>query len=379
MRLFVIRTFFAGLILILGLMAGDTYAGVPARQDKPLSPIHYTISDDGTSATILLDKDSADAVKDLVNQLTQTGNLGSVKAVVYAPQGQVPVLILTGTKSDVENRLVFIRQFLPDLRRKHLVVISAALRELSEDDALNIGLTVTPDLTGMTTTGSQAAMAAATGKKPALSSLAQLNMDQPVSNILQFNEIMNRGRVLVSSDVYTPNGIKASITNLQQVPIFSTDNNGNVMTQYQPLETSITVLPTTLDYREEEPHKSQVRVDVTVKVSIITSERTFKATTAPEYSTKNYSTTRVVTADNQTYIVGSFVTDQNYKTQVGVPFLSKIPILKYFFSREETNRQRGAAILTLSVRLLPIQNTVLDPAMHPLESLKKTTDSESGK
>jgi len=366
-----------GFFLILALLGSSNTAFGSGNQDNVPSAVHYSLSLDGTTATILLDRENAEAVRELVNQLTQNGNLGNVKAMVYLPQGQVPILILTGKQGEVKEKLDFIRHLLPDGKQKHLVVISAALRELTEEDALSIGLNLSPDLLGLTTTGTTAAMAVATGDgKPDYSALLQLNLDQPLSNFVQLNEVMNRGKVLVSSDVYTPNGTKAQISNLQQVPIFSTDNNGNVMTQYQQLETSITVIPTTLNYREDKPEESEIRIDATVKASIITSEHTFKATTAPEYTTKNYTTTRVLKANNQTYLVGSYVTDQNYKTNVGLPILSQIPLLKYLFSMEENRKQRTAAILTLAVRLVPLKNAILDPSAQPLERLKESTDQE---
>ena len=339
---------------------------------------NFTLGLDGTVATILLDRESVEGVRDLIDRLDQNGTLGNVKGIVFAPEGQAPMLILLGGKDEILKKVALIKRFLPDESEAHMVVIAASLRELSEDDAINIGLTLSPDIMGGQIS-TQLTMEKRSSEIAdyALYATGQL-WNVPVSNIMQLNEALNRSRVLVSSEVYTRNGIKAQLSNIQQVPIFSTDSNNNVMTSYQELETTVSVVPTTLDYKKETPQESQVRVDVNVKISVITGQHSFESTTAPEYTTKTFSTTRVLKANNERYVVGTFVNDGQYKSQFGIPVLSKIPILKYLFSREGTRMQRNVAILTLAVRLLPI--TVEDLTIdvqhkNPLEELYKRKGS----
>lgn len=159
---------------------------------------------------------------------------------------------------------------------------------------------------------------------------------------------------------------------MQQEPIFSTDTNRNVMTSYQQLETSVDVVPTTIDYKMDKPEDSQVRVDVLVKISVITGQRSLGSATAPAYTTKTFATTRVLKANNERYIVGTFVNDAQYKSQYGIPLLSRIPILKYLFSRDENKTERNVAILTLAVRLVPMKVKALTIDVEhkdPLEML----------
>jgi type II secretory pathway component GspD/PulD (secretin) len=95
-----------------------------------------------------------------------------------------------------------------------------------------------------------------------------------------------------------------------------------------------------------------VRLDITVKVSLISGEKRTGDVTAPQYSDKSFKTTRVFPADGRTYLVGSFVSDSDITSRTGVPFLSKIPLIKYLFSQKSTTRSRSYALLTLAVGVM---------------------------
>ncbi len=370
------------------VIGSDTINAVPPQQsgagpfpslEPEANPLNFKLSPDGTIATMLFDRESAEAMRGLIAQLEQNGNLGKVKGIVYSAAGFTPMLILLGQKEEVLRKVDLLKQFLPDQNQAHMVVIAASLRELSEDDAMNIGLTLSPDIIGATLSSS-AQMIKNSSQSADYSFTGSADLSSvPISNIIQLNEALNRSKVLVSSEVYTRNGTKALLTNAQQVPIFSTDSNKNVMTSYQQLETSVDVIPTTIDYRKEAPQESQVRVDVLVKISVVTGQHSFGAATAPEYTTKTFATTRVLKANNERYVVGTFVNDGQYKTQFGIPLLSKIPILKYLFSRDGTRSQRNVAILTLAVKLIPMQvNDLTIDVQHqnPLEMLYERKGSK---
>jgi type II secretory pathway component GspD/PulD (secretin) len=354
-------------------------SGPSPSLEPEANPLNFKLSPDGTIATMLFDRESAEAMRGLIAQLEQNGNLGKVKGIVYSAAGFTPMLILLGQKEEVIRKVDLLKQFLPDQNQAHMVVIAASLRELSEDDAMNIGLTLSPDIIGATLSSS-ALMVKNASQSADYSFTGSADLSSiPISNIIQLNEALNRSKVLVSSEVYTRNGTKALLTNAQQVPIFSTDSNKNVMTSYQQLETSVDVIPTTIDYRKEAPQESQVRVDVLVKISVVTGQHSFGAATAPEYTTKTFATTRVLKANNERYVVGTFVNDGQYKTQFGIPLLSKIPILKYLFSRDGTRSQRNVAILTLAVKLIPMQVkdlTIDVQHQNPLEMLYERKGSK---
>ena len=60
---------------------------------------------------------------------------------------------------------------------------------------------------------------------------------------------------------------------------------------------------------------------------------------------------------NREVTLGSWESEREVKETIGVPFLSEIPILKYFFSTTTTSRER-------SIFLLTVKATIADTAQH---------------
>ena len=319
----------------------------PAYAENVLNNPKYDVSSDGTVAIIPININMVTAAKDFVQQL-QTSNVIRVSSMVYAPPGLPPYMLLSGSPNDLQQALEVMQRLFADHTSTHLIIIAASLRELTQSNSRYIGINPVPTLTGrMTIDWNRSTDIPSTRTDTK-------HLEATSSDIVSLNEALNNSKVLVSSEVYTPNGIKSQISNIKSVPIFSTDNQGNVQTQFQNLETSISVIPTVIEYNEEKPEDSIIRVDVDIKVSIISGSSAMKGVSAPESSVKTMTTTRMLPADNHSYVIGTFITDNDTKSTSGVPILGKIPLLKYLFSQEHTEKQRNTAVLTLAVRLLPL-------------------------
>lgn len=331
-------------MMVLGLAATGLGAAPGDQAPEGQAP---EFDSTGTIMIIPLDVNVVGAAKEFVQQV-QTSSVLHVSATVYAPPGIAPKLVMSGGQDDLRQALEIFRKLVPQRANRHLVVISAALLEIKNADKLNVGVNAVP-VVGATSTFNW-------GRNND-GSHSKNNAHQVTgtwTDAVALNDALSKSKVLVSSEVYTPSGVKAQISDVQSVPTFSADNNGNVQTQYQNLETSINVIPTVLKFDGDKPEESQIRVDVDVKVSIISGDDTFKSVSAPEYSVKTMTTTRVLNADGKSYVIGAFTTDSNIKNVSGIPLLGKLPLLKYLFSQEYTQRERNTAVLTLSVRLLPV-------------------------
>lgn len=320
---------------------------VDGQDQKFLDQLNYELLSDETVAIVPLNSNSVTAAKEFVQQL-QSSKIIPVSAMVYAPPAVPPYMVLSGGPSDLQQALSVLKRLLPNQTPTYLIVIAASLQEVTHSLSNYIGLNPVPSINGKFTIDWNK------GTNSSLIRTDNHHLEANASDILALDEGLNNSKVLVSSEVYTPNGIKAQISNVKSVPVFSTDTQGNVQTQFQNLETSITVIPTIIEYKEDKPEESLVRVDVDVKVSIISGSSTFKSVSAPEYSSKTMTTTRMLPANNQRYIIGTFITDSDTKNISGIPILGKLPLLKYLFSKERTERQRNNAVLTLAVRLLPL-------------------------
>ncbi len=195
-----------------GLVGGAPDSEPPLVAEA--SPLNFKLSSDGTVATILFDRESVEAMRTLMTQLEQNGTMGKVKGVVYSASGITPMLILLGPKEELLQKVSILKQFIPDQNQAHIVVISASLRELADQDAYSIGLTLSPDIIGLTLGGTAQATF---GTDQSDQYTAQVVAGLPTtdfSKIAQLNEAFNRGKVLVASEVYTRNGTKALLTNM---------------------------------------------------------------------------------------------------------------------------------------------------------------------
>lgn len=342
--------------LLLVLLLSFSFHSAGYAEEEPA----FDYDSSGSMVIIPLENSAVDAAKEFVQQI-QASNVVRISAMVYAPPGTAAKLVLSGSQSDLQQALELYQKLVYKKTSGHLVVIAASLRELTKSDIHDVGLNLFP------TIGAISKSTWARGKERSQNDDSSpltmtknwtdnrsLEVNGTWTDMANLNKDLNKSKVLVSSEVYTSNGVKAQISNVKSVPIFTSDSNGNVATQYENLETSIGVVPTIIKYNPEKPEESLIRVDVEVKVSIISSTQTFRNYSAPEHSVKTMTTTRMLTADNQSNVIGTFVTDSDVKRTSGIPILGKLPLLKYLFSQEHKEKERSTAVLTLSVRLLPV-------------------------
>lgn len=332
-------------VLLFLLLIGLGFSSVGYTEEKPTFDFESE-----TMVIIPLDNTAVAAAKEFAQQI-QASNVVHVSAMVYAPPGIAAKLVLSGNQSDLQQAVTLYQQLLSKGTGGHLVVIAASLRELTKSSGYDVGLNPVP------TIGATSAINQGRNNDRSRINNNSQTVTSTWTDALALNDELSKSKVLVSSEVYTPNGVKAQIANVKSVPIFSTDSNSNVQTQYQNLETSIGVVPTIIKYNPEKPEESLVRVEVEVKVSIVSDTLTYKTSSAPEYSIKTLTTTRILTADNQSNVIGTFITDSDIKSISAVPILGKLPLLKYLFSKEHMGKERNTAVLTLSVRLLPVPSS----------------------
>ena len=299
------------------------------------------ISQDGRVALIPIDSDNVAPVKELLQSAVFSSH--GLNVTVFTPIGMLPEVVISGEAANVKAAVDMIAEMFLETGTKQVITIAAVLRELSDADIRTLGLNLLPSSISY-----QASGHLESGTRP--SGIIDVSA---LGTLLQLDESTGTGRILVSSEVFTPNGMKAQISDVQHVPVFSADQYGHVQTNFQDLETSIEVTPTIIHL---EGHKSvvpQVRLEIGVKATIITAEARTGSYTAPQYSDKKFQTNRIFPADGRTYVVGSFVSDSIIKSRSGVPILSSIPILKHLFSQETVNKQRRYAVLSIAVRVLP--------------------------
>ncbi len=109
-----------------------------------------------------------------------------------------------------------------------------------------------------------------------------------------------------------------------------------------------------MQYNAEKPEESIVHLDVVIQLSVPTATISFGDSSALQYTTQTLTSNHYVKANNEKIIGGLFASDTWTNTKSGIPILMNIPILKNIFSTDTVSLQHLASILTISVRILPV-------------------------
>ena len=301
-----------------------------------------------------------EAVQALLAALSQDPDFQGIKMTLYVPIGTKPKILLSGQGDDALRYAVQkLKTIMSRMGQPHRLVVAAYLRELTvnNDDTVGMswfangfqgGLTV-PNVSTVTTTGGVTAKAD-TGYTLALSNV-------PANIVANLTRTMSRGKVIVGSEITIVNGATAELKNDDSTPVPLKGSNG-VTFNTQTISSDVKITPTIVNFNAEKPQESIVRLNVVIQLSVPTDTVTFgsgnTASSALEYTTQTLTATHYVKANNNMIIGGLFASDTLTKSRSGVPILMNIPLLKEIFSTNTRSLQHMASILTLSVRILPV-------------------------
>jgi len=279
---------------------------------------------------------------------------------LFAPVGTKPKILLSGNQGEERLRLAVqkLKTIMSRFGAPHRLVVSAYLREISVNNNDAVGLSwfsnglqgglTQPNTTTITKTGditTRTESGYTLGLSPNVSANVIANLTRAIS----------RGKVIVGSEITIVNGSTAEIKNDDSLPVPLSGGNGQVTFNTQVISSDVKITPTIAQYNEEKPEESIIRLDVVILLSVPTDTVQFSGgASALEYTTQTLTSTHYVKANNEKIIGGLFASDTWTKSTSGVPVLMNIPLLKYLFSTETRNLQHMASILTIGVRILPV-------------------------
>ncbi|MCX7971460.1 MAG: type II and III secretion system protein, partial [Negativicutes bacterium] len=154
---------------------------------------------------------------------------------------------------------------------------------------------------------------------------------------------------MVAGSVTTHNGIACTIQNSDNMPIVVSQGGSNTSTN-QAINSSVQITPTIISFDRQDPSQSLIKLNINTQLSVITNQNPIAGAS---YTTKTLTTTRIIRANGEPIVAGSFVTDQNMPGNYYVPILGQIPVLKWLFSYQTYNVQRELSMLFVSVKLVP--------------------------
>jgi general secretion pathway protein D len=190
----------------------------------------------------------------------------------------------------------------------------------------------------------------------------------------------NRVNVISSPHVMTSENKKAVINVSRSVPIVTGQQTSTTSLPGQTGGTTDTTIAVggvnqTIEYRDAGViltvtprigERGTVALDVKQEVNSVGPP--VAPTNSPSFD-KREAETSVVLLNNQTLVLGGLIQDRREKTERGIPFLNKIPVLGYLFGFKAATTEKSELLLLITPRVV---GTPLD-AQRITEQMRRAT------
>ncbi len=297
------------------------------------------------------------AVQSLIGALSQDPDFQGIKMILYSAVGTKPKILLTGQGDEALRYAVQkLKTVMSRMGQPHRLVVSAYLREITVENDDTVGMSwfsngfqggITAVNTSTVTTTGGVTTKSDTGYTLGLANL-------PANIVGNLTRTISRGKVIVGSEITIVNGATAELKNDDSIPV-PLGSGSQVTFNTQTISSDVKITPTIVKFNEEKPEESVVRLDVVIQLSVPTNTVTFSNNAqASAYTTQTLTATHYVRANNDKIIGGLFASDTMTKSRSGIPILMNIPLLKNIFSTNSRTLQHMASILTIGVRILPV-------------------------
>jgi general secretion pathway protein D len=159
----------------------------------------------------------------------------------------------------------------------------------------------------------------------------------------------SRAKVLASPHILVLDNREAKIQIGDQVPIATSETNITGTTQIQRTiqykDTGVI-----LNVKPQVNEGGLVTLEVTQEVSTYSIQKIFDSDQV--VISKREATTNLVAQDGQTVVIGGLIQEDTQKAREGIPFLSKIPLLGYFFGSTSDKYTRRELIILLTPHVI---------------------------
>lgn len=149
------------------------------------------------------------------------------------------------------------------------------------------------------------------------------------------------------------------------------NNNGSITstTEYIPVRLSLGVIPHIFNDNEVKLELQQINSDVASYTNISGNE-------VPNISTQELKNT-IIVPNQTTVLLGGLITERDRNDKSGLPWLVRVPVIKYLFGSTTKNKERRELMILVQPRILPDGETQLDAQMDitsQVQSYKGTKD-----
>ncbi len=168
----------------------------------------------------------------------------------------------------------------------------------------------------------------------------------------------SKAKLLASPHIIVSDNREARIQVGQSVPIVTSESIAQAgvapqrTIQYKDIGIILKVKPRIND-------SGLVSMDITQEISAYTTEELYNKEVQIILQ-KTEASTSLVVQDGQTIIIGGLIREDKKSSLTGIPFLSKIPILGFFFGETTRGKDRTEIIILLTPHVVKNQKNVAD-------------------
>ena len=208
-----------------------------------------------------------------------------------------------------------------------------------------------------------------------------------VINASEFNILINAAatsdkvNVLASPHILALDNKEAKIEIADEVPVASTISQPQTTTelttsqiQFKSVGTILTVTPTINE-------KKQVTLKISQEVSELGKNVLIAGQAYQGFTTRKANTTAIV-QDGHTLVIGGLIKETASKTNNGIPFLSKIPVLGYLFGTTTDTAIRQELILMVTPHVIGSKeeaDALTEEYTNKVKSLKEKIEERAKK
>jgi type II secretory pathway component GspD/PulD (secretin) len=250
-------------------------------------------------------------------------------------------------------------------QRRPQVLIKATVVEIRTDNEFDLGVELNylqnpagRTIGGVRSTFGQSAIVPDTTNNvfnitpvdtPGITLLTLKNRVGNVGAMLKALESRAKVSILDEPEAATNDNGVASMKLTTQVPVLQETVTGTGIAQrtFARFETAETTLSIS-------PHISEggyLRLETNVKIEKFTTTST-DPTIPPPKSSREVTTKEIMMPSGGTMVIGGIVSQDDSTTYQGVPFLSDIPIIGFFFQRNQDSRQKTTLYIFLTPYIL---------------------------
>jgi type IV pilus assembly protein PilQ len=157
-------------------------------------------------------------------------------------------------------------------------------------------------------------------------------------------ETNSQGKVISSPKVTTLDGVKARIEQGDEIPYVTRDAQGTPTVSWKKATLSLSVTPKIT---------SEGKISMDVTATNDTPQYDKAAALAGNVPIrKSEVTSIVIVKDGETLVIGGILKTEENKGDIGVPWVSKIPILGWLFKTESTIKNRRQLMIFVTPKIM---------------------------